>query len=635
MEKISHFSIKKKLIVSLTLIIFVFALLFCRLFYLQVLWGETLQYMAYDQWTRELPFRADRGDIVDTNGIVLAKSSTSYTLYARPNELVDVDIDYVASSIADIVGMSKTALVEKLSRKGVSEITVAKSLSKEQMLALIATDVNGLYLTANSERYYSYGNFLTQVLGFTNSDGVGQSGVELYYDDYLKGVNGASYTQTDLIGRQLSSNVTTYVDSVKGMTTQLTIDYYMQSFAEKAVEDAQKTYNSNSASCIIMSANTGAVLAMASAPTYDLNDIPRNDMELLLQGSRNLLVNDVYEPGSTFKILTSAIGLEESAIKNSYYCSGGSIVDGQRIKCWRSIGHGSQNFQQGIQNSCNCVFMDIALTVGKNTMYDYFSKFGIGAKTGVDVSGEAGGIMLNLDRVQNVDIARIGFGQAIAVTPIQLVSAVCSVVNGGKLYTPYVVDKIVDVKGNTAYQHTPIVKNTTVSQSTSSIMKEYLYSVVSEGGGKNAYVAGYNIGGKTGTAQKYENGAIAQGKYISSFLGFTDVGDDTLVCLLLVDEPQGYSYYGSIVAAPFVGKLFTSIFSYKNIKPTYADGTDLGYTEIEMPNLVGMSSAEALVALKQVGLDYEMAGDGGKVTYQFPVAGQTVRSNAVVFFSTE
>lgn len=279
--------------------------------------------------------------------------------------------------------------------------------------------------------------------------------------------------------------------------------------------------------------------------------------------------------------------------------------------------------------------MDIALTVGKSTMYDYFGKFGIGSKTNVDVSGEASGIMLNLDRVQNVDIARIGFGQAIAVTPIQLVTAVSSVVNGGKLYTPYVVDKIIDVNGNTAYSHTATVKNTTVSQATSDTMKEYLYSVVSEGGGKNAYVAGYNIGGKTGTAQKYENGAIAQGKYISSFLGFTDVGDDTLVCLLLVDEPQGYAYYGSIVAAPFVGKLFSSIFAYKNIKPTYKDGEDLGYTEIDMPDITGMSIADASVKLKQSGLDYEFAGDGGKVTYQFPVAGQKVRSNAVVFFSTE
>lgn len=633
MDKISQFSTKKKLIISVVLLVFIFALLFGRLFYLQVIWGETLQYRAYDQWTRELPFRAERGDIVDANGIVLAKSATSYTLYARPNEMKN--INYIADSIADIIDMDRDKLAEKLSKKGVSEITVAKNLTKNQMLSLIATDVQGLYLTANSDRYYAYGNFLTQVLGFTNSDGVGQSGVEMYYDSFLKGVDGASYTQTDLIGRKLSSNVTTYVDSIKGMTTNLTIDYYMQNFAQKAVQDAQKTYNSNSASCIIMSANTGAVLAMASAPTYDLNDIPRDDMELLLKGSRNLLVTDVYEPGSTFKILTSAIGIEQNAIKKSYYCGGGSVVDGQRIKCWRSIGHGSQDFRKGIQNSCNCVFMDIALSVGKDTMYDYFSKFGLGQKTGVDVSGEAKGIMLNPERVQNVDIARIGFGQAIAVTPIQLASAVCSVVNGGKLYQPYVVGSIEDGKGNTAYSHIPKVIGKTVSPDTSSQMKDYLYSVVSEGSGKNAYVAGYNIGGKTGTAQKYENGAIARGKYISSFIGFTDVGDDTLVCLMLVDEPQGYAYYGSIVAAPYVGKIFSNIYAYKNIRPTYGDDEGAGYTEVPMPDILGMSIADASVALKKAGLDYEFAGEGGKVTYQFPVAGQKVRTTSVVYFSTE
>ena len=554
MEKISHFDVKKRIIIIIVLIAFVFALLFGRLFYLQVVWREGLQYLAYDQWTRELPFRADRGDIVDVNGVVLAKSSTVYTLYARPNEIDDKE--YIAKSISGIIGVDSQSLVQKLSKTGVSEITVAKNLTKEQMLKLIATDIQGLYLTADSSRYYSYGNFLTQVLGFTNSDGIGQSGIELFYDEYLKGVDGASYTETDLIGRELDTNRTVYVDSIKGMTTRLTIDYYIQSFAEKAVSDAQLKYNSKSASCIVMSANTGAVLAMASAPTYDLNDIPRDDMDLLLQGSRNLLVTDVYEPGSTFKILTSAIGMETGAIKKSYYCGGGSVVDGQRIKCWRSIGHGSQTFEKGIQNSCNCVFMDVALTVGKETMYDYFEKFGLGSKTGVDITGEASGIMLAEKRVQNVDIARIGFGQAIAVTPIQLASAVCSVVNGGKLYTPYVVQDIVDVNGNVAYSHTSAVKNNTISKSTSDTLKEYLYSVVSEGSGKNAYVAGYEIGGKTGTAQKYENGAIASGKYISSFIGFSDVGDDTLVCLMLVDEPQGYVYYGSIVAAPYVGEIF-------------------------------------------------------------------------------
>lgn len=633
MDKIAHYYVKKRIVVIAVLLVFLFAVLFGRLFYLQVVWGEGLQYLAYDQWTRELPFRADRGDITDVNGIVLAESNTTYTLYARPNEMDDKQ--YIADSISDILGVDADLLLQKLSKTGVSEITVAKNLDKSQMLRLIATDINGLYLTADSNRYYNYGNFLTQVLGFTNSDGIGQSGIEMYYDEYLKGVNGASYTQTDLIGSELDSNRTVYVDSIKGMTTKLTIDYYIQSFAEKAVKDAQLKYQSKSASCIVMNADTGAVLAMASAPAYDLNDIPRDDMELLLQGSRNLLVTDVYEPGSTFKILTSAIGLENNAIKHSYYCGGSSVVDGQRIKCWRSIGHGSQTFEEGIQNSCNCVFMDIALTVGKEKMYDYFEKFGLGQKTGVDISGEASGILLGESRVQNVDIARIGFGQAIAVTPIQLASAVCSVVNGGKLYTPYVVEEIKDVNGNVAYAHSSEVKSNPISKTTSDTLKEYLYSVVSEGSGKNAYVPGYNIGGKTGTAQKYENGAIASGKYISSFIGFTEVNGETLVCLMLVDEPQGYVYYGSIVAAPYVGEIFSSIFTYKNIAPKYSEDEMPSYKEVEMPDLTDLSIADAIVALKKAGLDYEFVGESGKVFYQFPAAGQIVRSNQVVYFNAK
>ena len=628
MEKISHFDVKKRIIIIIVLIAFVFALLFGRLFYLQVVWSEGLQYLAYDQWTRELPFRADRGDIVDVNGVVLAKSSTVYTLYARPNEIDDKE--YIAKSISGIIGVDSQSLVQKLSKTGVSEITVAKNLTKEQMLKLIATDIQGLYLTADSSRYYSYGNFLTQVLGFTNSDGIGQSGIELFYDEYLKGVDGASYTETDLIGRELDTNRTVYVDSIKGMTTRLTIDYYIQSFAEKAVSDAQLKYNSKSASCIVMSANTGAVLAMASAPTYDLNDIPRDDMDLLLQGARNLLVTDVYEPGSTFKILTSAIGMETGAIKKSYYCGGGSVVDGQRIKCWRSIGHGSQTFEKGIQNSCNCVFMDIALSAGTAIMYDYFEKFGLTQKTGIDISGEGGSIMLAEESVKTVDIARIGFGQAIAVTPIGLAAAVASVINGGKLVTPYVLDSVYSSDGNLAYRNTPTIKGTTVSEETSAQMREYLYGVVEEGGGKNAYVEGYRIGGKTGTAQKYKDGAIDRGAYVSSFIGFTEINGERILCLMKVDEPEGYAYYGSIVAAPLVGQIFRSTFAYYGIEPTL-DPEDIP-TAVTMPDIDGLSATAACAEMRKAGLTYEVAGEGSKVVYQFPAAGAEIDTNTVVYF---
>lgn len=630
MDKITHTSIKKRLLAFVVLVVFVFLGLFARLFYIQIVQSNGLQVKAYSQWTRRLPMRADRGDIVDCNGMVLASSNTLYTLYARPNELKD--IDRIAKELSPILNMDTKTLYDKLSKKGVSELTIAKSLPRSKMLELIQRDVQGLYLSADSTRHYPMGNFLTQILGFTNVDGVGQGGIEQYYDSYLKGVDGATITPTDLVGNKLPHNMTTYRDSIKGMQVKLSIDSTIQSFVQKATNDAYIKYSPKSASCVVVSAKTGKIKALSISPTYDLNDIPRDDLATLLAYSRNTVVADVYEPGSTFKILTSAIGLENKAIKSSYYCNGSKLVDGQKIRCWRSIGHGSQNFEQGIQNSCNCVFMDIALTVGVDTMYEYFDRFGLGKKTGVDMSGEAKGLLLDKGRVKNVDIARIGFGQAIAVTPIQLAMAVSSVVNGGYLYEPSVVDEIVDTKGNIAYKSNPKVISNPINKSTSDEMKKYLVSVVDNGSGKNAKVGGYSIGGKTGTAQKYQNGSIARGKYISSFVGFADVGDDTLVCLMLVDEPQGYLYYGSIVAAPFVGKIFESIFAYKQIPRT---PTEQMPNKIIMPDLMDMSLAQASATLKSMGLDFELTGDSGKVVYQVPAGGAQITSDTIVFFACE
>lgn len=633
MQTISHISIRKRLLAIVLLIAFLSVLLGGRLLYLQVFAGQKLQYMAFDQWTRDLPMRADRGTIVDCNGKTLATSDTSYTLYVRPREMTDPV--GATNALKGILGMDYDTLYAKISRTGVSEATVARNLTREQMLEIISKDVSGMYLSADSTRTYPYGNFLTQVMGFTNIDGVGQSGIEQYYDTYLRGTDGAIYTQSDIVGKRLPDRMQLYRPPTQGMQVQLTIDATMQGFAEKAVRDAVTTYQPKSASCLILSANTGEVRAMASAPTFDLNDIPRDDMQALLQGSRNSLVADVYEPGSTFKILTSAIGIETGKIKSSYYCGGSATVDGQRIRCWRSIGHGSQDFAHGIQNSCNCVFMDIALSVGTPTMYEYFDRFGLGAQTGIDISAEASGILLKRDAVKPVDIARIGFGQAIAVTPIQLATAVSSVVNGGYLYQPYVVKQITDTSGKIAFRNDPKVQQRPISQSTSDQMKEYLIGVVSEGSGKNAAVPGYRIGGKTGTAQKYVNGSIAAGKYISSFIGFADVGDETLVCLMIVDEPQGYVYYGSLVAAPYVGEVFGSLFAYRGIEPQYEGDLAESNKTVVMPDLLGMSVAEATAALRSIGLQYEFTGDSGTVQYQLPAPGSTVKYKSVVFFRAD
>lgn len=628
MVKISHISIRRRLSATLLLITFFLCILSGRLLYVQIINSDSLRTLAFEQWTRDLPFNADRGDITDVNGIKLASSMTLYTMYCRPSDVKEAE--KIATFVSDALDIDKTLLYTRLTKKGVSEVRLCRRVTRAEMLEVEQRDFSGIYFTADSARYYDQGDFLTQLLGFTDADNKGQSGLELQYDRYLTGINGYSYTETDLIGRELEDGDTYYVAPQKGMNVRLTIDYYMQAAAEKAVKDACARYDAKSVSCVMLNADTGAVLAMAQAPSYDLNDIPRDDVNALMENSSLNAVTDMYEPGSTFKILTSAIGLETGATKNSYYCGGSCSVDGQRIRCWRSIGHGSQDFRHGVYNSCNCVFVDVALTAGKDTMYDYFDKFGLGQKTGIDFYGESAGMLIARDSVKNVDLARIGFGQAVAVTPLQLASAVASCINGGYLYRPYVVEEILSQEGELAYRGGSYVKNTTISASTSEKLKDILYGVVDEGSGKNAAVEGYKIGGKTGTAQKYADGAIAAGKYISSFVGFTEMNGSNIVCLFLVDEPQGYVYYGSIVAAPYVGEIFSALFSQYDVP---ASG-ETAKAEVVMPDITDLSFSDAAALLKKSGLDYEYAGTG-KVVYQLPAAGAKIEEGALVYFAMQ
>ncbi|MDE6967642.1 MAG: stage V sporulation protein D, partial [Clostridia bacterium] len=590
MSKITNSNLGKRLLAIFLLIAFIFAAIIIRLAYLQIFASSNITNRALSQWTRDLPMMATRGDITDRNGIVVADTKTAYTLYVRPNSIDNVKA--VAGAISVALGKDYNTIYNKINKKGVSEITVAKKLTKEQMMTISSQNFSGVYFSEESVRYFPYGDFMSQILGFTNVDGEGQFGVEKSYDKYLKGVNGQILTQTDLVGKELPNNVTGYLPSIDGMTVSLTIDFNIQSFAEKIVKDAVVDFNAKGANCLVMNPKTGEILAMAQAPTFDLNNIPRDNLNELFSMAKNSMLSNVYEPGSTFKILTTAIGLEENTYPDShrFYCNGSRIVDGKRIKCWRSIGHGSQTFAEGVCNSCNCVFMDIATKTGTKTMYDYLRKFGVNAKTGVDLVGEGRGIMLDEKIVKNVDLARIGFGQAVAVTPIGLCAAVSSCINGGKKITPYILNNITDNNFGIVQSNSPMIGNRVISNATSERVKEMLYGVVEQGSGKYAYIPGYKIGGKTGTAQKYENGVIARGKYVSSFLGFTSVGNDDYLCLMTVDEPQGYIYYGSLVAGPYVGELFANIFNYKGYKPQYSeeDMKVLGKVT-PMPSLLDMS----------------------------------------------
>ena len=623
---------RKRLLILLISITFLFFSLICRLAYLQLFEGSELRSKAAEQWYRDLPLKAPRGRITDINGEVLADNVEVYSVYVRPNAVTDADtVSYV---LASALGLSQEKLYDKITTSRVSEITVARAVDKPTAETLIEKGMSGVYFTVDSKRYYPASNYLSQILGFTNIDNVGQNGIEGYYDAYLKGVDGFSYTSTDIRGRETDSSVTKYVPAIEGCKVTLSLDLNIQSFAETAVNDALADHGAKGAYMIVMDCNTGGILAMAGAPGFDLNDPPRDDINLLNALSKNKMIVDVYEPGSTFKIFTTAAALENGAVSPSdrFFCGGSRLVDGQKIRCWRSIGHGSQDLSDGVKNSCNCVFMDLALRLGVDKLYDGLRSFGFGSKTNIDFYGESRGLLMNQSAVKTVDLARIGFGQAVAVTPLQLVTAVSAAVNGGILYEPYFLSSVTDYSGKNIYTREPKVVRRPISQATSEKLREMLTKVVSEGGGSKAGVSGYNIGGKTGTAQKYEDGHIAQGKYISSFVGFAPSEKPQYVVAMIVDEPSGYAYYGSLVAAPYAGQVFKKIFDYTALAPSVSGEI---VETVDMPNLIGLPVSEAGEILSALGLEYEIAGDIGNVISSVPIAGTKVRKGDVVLVRTE
>ena len=544
---------------------------------IQVIWGKDLQVKASEQWQRDLPIKAYRGDIVDANGNLIATTETGYSVYARPKSVTDAE--HAAKILSEVLALDYQTTYEKLTKKGVSEVTVKRQIDGDKASKIRSANLDGIYLASEGVRSYVYGDFLSQVLGFTSSDGVGQTGLEAYYDKYLQGINGKLLTETDLVGSELTNGTMSYIPSVDGLTVTLTVDSVIQTVVENVLELAMYQQKPQAARCIVMDVTTGEILAMASKPSVDLNNLPRDNLEYLMKYSKNTLLTDVYEPGSTFKVLTASACLEEFRNGNSKAfsaehvfgnSSGTRIIDGSKISCWTKHAngkHSNQNLSDALNNSCNPIFTDIALSLGKDTMYEYLHKFGYGSVTGIDFAGEQAGILVPKSAVTNGDLARIGFGQTIAVTALQLCVATASAVNGGLRMQPYLVKEISDpTTGKVVKRFSPTVVERAVSAETSAQIAKMLQRVVEEGGGKNAKIDGYQVGGKTGTAQKFVDGALATGKYVSSFIGFFPASSPKYLTLMIVDEPQGQSY-GSIVAAPYAKLVFQEIINYKNIAP--------------------------------------------------------------------
>lgn len=551
----------------LAAIAFLFCLFLGRFFYVQLVWERELLARAVDQWTRELPVAPERGNIFDASGELLAGNTAAYTLYARANAVQDAE--ETARALSSLLPLSYESLLAKLSDRSSSEIVLLRRAEKETVAAVEGTNLQGVYYARDNRRVYPYGALSSQVLGFSSSDGAGLTGIEKQYDGYLAGTKGEILYETDLVGAEIEGTGASYIPAEDGLDVTLTLDVRIQSLAEEVMARALEEHGAKAARCIVLDPSDFSVLAMVNLPSYDLNDIPRGDAAELNALSRNGIISDAYEPGSTFKIVTAAANIEEYLRGNKSAYSPQTVfsssrtrnVEGSTIRCWsdhKNGKHANLTLAGALNNSCNPCFVDIVLALGKETFYDYLEKFRFGSATGIDFSGEAIGMLLPESTLKNSDLARIGFGQSIAVTPLQLACAAAAAVNGGYYYAPRLVKSISSEDGAVYLESGKRLLCRTVSEETSEILSSMLEGVVKEGSGKQAYVEGLRVAGKTGTAQKYENGHIAAGKYVSSFVGYFPADDPRYLVLVIVDEPQG-SYYGSTVAAPCAGEIFRGI----------------------------------------------------------------------------
>ncbi len=605
----------------MVVISFIFCALCVRLFVIQIINGKSLQLKATDQWTRDLKIVAPRGTIYDRTGATLAVSYTTYNVFVRAREVESATT--VATTLSNLLSIDFDDVYKKVQKKNVSEVLIKLGVESEIAEKIYQKNLSGVYLVENVSRYYPNGNLASQLIGFTSIDNVGQTGVEAYYNDLLKGVDGYSYVQSDLQGKEIGGSLRYYIPAEEGEDLILSIDSKIQQILEESLNNIMIEQKAKNASGMIIDVKTGQILAMSTKPSFDLNELPRDDLEVLFDQSKMKLVTDMYEPGSTFKILTVAAALEEglTSLDDVFYCPGYRIVDGVKIKCWKTIGHGSQTLLEAFGNSCNCCFMDLAMRLGVEKFYQYMEKFGIGQKTGIDISGESSGMLMPKSSVKTVDLARMGFGHAIAMTPVQLMNAVCSIIGGNEINLSILYYENA--------QNNP--EETVISSNTTQLVNQLLEYAENKTG-KYTFIEGYNVGGKTGTAQKYkETGGIDQGKYISSFIGTYPADDPKYALIVLVDEPGAGVYYGSIVAAPYGKQVFENLFVYLNEEK---QDPSVVVEKVVMPNLVGLSLGDALIELKKIGLFCEIEGDGGVIKEQLPPAGTLINEGSTILLTT-
>ena len=628
-----------------------FVLLFAKLYHWQITEHDELQSVAVRQQTLRTTVEASRGTIYDRNGTILAMSASAEDIFLSPKEIIENDQDQnlIANGLAEILNLDAADILKKMEKTN-SQYEILKKKADDELADKVREFINenelrGVFLRPTSKRSYPKGTLASQVIGFANDNG-GSMGLEATYNDELTGENGMVVTARDRDGRSVLYQYDQYFDAENGCDLHTTLDTTIQYYLEKGVQELEARFGTGKgATGIVMDVNTGAVLAMASLPTYDLNapgkvyndfltsgmteeQIEENMKDLLNKQWRSKAINDTYEPGSTFKTLTLAMALEENVVdlNTGFYCGGNTTIEGQKIWCSKRVGHGQQNLTQAFANSCNPAFINIGLRVGNAKFYQYMQDFGLLEKTGIDTTGEASGFANSEIKYSTLALACYAFGQNFNVTPVALLAAQCACVNGGYLYTPYLVEEITDQDDNVVSRHDATPIRQVISAETSALVRDIMEYEVTTGTGKNGQVAGYRIGGKTGTADK------VGGNVIVSFVCFAPADDPQVMMLLTLDEPNkwtGTYVSGGNMVAPVASSVMGEILPYLGIEPSYT-AEELVGADKTVPNVVGLSKDAAAERLSANGFSFRTVGSGDTVTDQTPAGGAIVPNSAEI-----
>lgn len=634
MRHISTITVKKRMITVFLFGLFVFLIINIRLGYVQFIAGDQLTEQATDLWSRDIVFEPDRGYILDTNGGILAENVSAPSVVVIPRQINEPE--KTAEILAEVLNLSYDKALEYVT-KSASSVSIhpeGRKLSEEKEELLRTMHLDGVYLAKDSKRHYPYGDYLSHVLGFTGIDNQGLMGLELYHDEKLKGKKGSLSYYSDAKGRRIDSLADIYYPPEDGLHLKTTINSSVQSIMERELNLAVAKYNPDGALAIAVNPKNGEILGMTSRPSFNPENYQEVDASIF---DRNLPIWSTYEPGSTFKIITLAAALEEEVVdleEDHFHDHGQVTVGGSRLRCWKAGGHGEQSYLEVVENSCNPGFVNLGQMLGKEKLFSYIDKFGFGQKTGIDLQGEGSGILFKLENVGPVELGTTSFGQGVSVTPIQQVMAVAASVNGGSLYQPYIAKEWIDpVTEQVVEKFEPQLKERVISEETSEAVRYALESVVAKGTGRPAYVDGYRVGGKTGTAQKVgPDGRYLANNHVVSFIGFAPADDPEIVVYVAIDNPKGTIQFGGVVAAPIVGTIIGDSLRELGIEPR-KDGLDKEYLwpeepKVNVPDLIGLNKSD--LSEYMMDLSIETSGSGDYIIDQAPKPGEKVEQGAKI-----